>query len=216
MTSNSNQYSIAEMSSKVIRSERQNNNEPDSNPTSVAGKISMKDMGDRAEFKETSVKPDTSKPNTSKPNASNKTAKPKDSWLQGSSNISNIEDLSYYPTNEDNANVLNSLMIEIHKFLLDASHDTIVSATDAVLEILKNEDITITKKRSEIDSLIDVRLSDIEFNELITLAKDITDYGMQQGDDGEDSQEGVPIVFEDEDEGVEEGDEDDEDDPDAA
>ena len=211
MTSNSNQYSIAEMSSKVIRSERQNNNEPDSNPTSVAGKISMKDMGDRAEFKETSVKPDTSKPNTSKPNASNKTAKPKDSWLQGSSNISNIEDLSYYPTNEDNANVLNSLMIEIHKFLLDASHDTIVSATDAVLEILKNEDITITKKRSEIDSLIDVRLSDIEFNELITLAKDITDYGMQQGDDGEDSQEGVPIVFEDEDEGVEEGDEDDED-----
>ncbi|EGV61861.1 Sec63-domain-containing protein [Yamadazyma tenuis ATCC 10573] len=110
------------------------------------------------------------------------------------SSIASIENLSYYPTTDENSDFLNDLMIQVHHKLTDASHDTIVSATDVILEILKNDEMSVTDKRQEIDSLLDTKVTDVELNDLINLGKKITDY--RQHEQADDNQEGMAIVFE--------------------
>lgn len=125
---------------KLIRPERQSNvNEPDSTPKSIVGHISMDDMGSNVQKESHKLNNNPSIGTTAKSNSSSKP-------LFEPSTLSSIEDLSYRPTTEENAEVLNQIMMEIYKKLTDSSHDTIVSATDVILEILKS-DIDVSEKR---------------------------------------------------------------------
>ncbi|KAG9880357.1 Sec63-domain-containing protein, partial [Aureobasidium melanogenum] len=86
------------------------------------------------------------------------------------------------------------------------------SATDSILEYLKDQDLKDFDKKREIDDIIGVSLSSKEYNELVNLGKKITDYDAQdedenmgdaddaaEGDDIDDRQ-GVAVDFGDEDE----------------
>lgn len=146
----------------------------------MAGHVGMKDMGARVE------RDQIDKPQKKTPVSSDSIE---------FNDMGTIEDLSYYPTTNDNRQVLNLLMIEIHKKLPDTTHDAIISATDVVLEILKNDELDASTKRKDIDELLGTKLDDLEFNEYLNLSNRITDYGISDNQEDED----VEIAFEDED-----------------
>ncbi|KAG4216904.1 hypothetical protein PC116_g34615, partial [Phytophthora cactorum] len=93
----------------------------------------------------------------------------------------------------------------------DVSHEIVLSAADAVLEYLKDEDMKDFDKKKEIDDLLGVTLNPKQFNELVNLGKKITDYdtqnddedmdtgaGAAEGDAELDERQGVAVVFDDE------------------
>ena len=180
------QYSYDAMSNKVIRSERRRRDEDDSNPTSLAGQISVHDIGSRV------VKDKPQEPIKETIEAAPKPQSRRTQYNYISN--SSLESILYYPTNEQTAHVFDLIMSEIRTLFPDSSHDTILSAADAVLEILKNEDLQTKDKKHQILELLDVEVSDLIFNELMNLAKNITDYNMQVDEEAQDGHE-VAIEF---------------------
>lgn len=187
-----NKQYAEEVSGKVLkqRFRRELEKDVDYNPTSVEGLISIRDMGSKV-TRERPVSQQVSKQKKSKNNRN-------DVLFTHDS----LEPTSYEPTNEKNAHLFDLLMADIHKSLPDASHDVIVSAADAVLELLKQEDLTNKEKLKEIRELLDYNLSDIEFNDLLMLSKKIDDYLVndQAEKDNEEGDYGVAVVFDDSDE----------------
>lgn len=195
------QYKYEEMSNKVLRNDRtrRRDDKDDSNPVSLAGQISVKDMGTRVSQEKTSDRPVIKEKDI-----------PKQSNPNNYSYTGTLENISYHPTNEETAHIFDLIMVEIHNFLPDSSHDVIISAADSVLEILKQEDTPPAEKRKEITELLDTKINDIEFNGLINLAKRITDYDIQmisEDMDNEDNDQGIAVMFdnsdEEEDDGIE-------------
>lgn len=171
------QYSYDAMLNKVILSGRKKDEEDPSLPKSMKGQIRM---GDRV----------TSEP-VEKPKEPVKLSVP---FVY---NYTSSESLLYYPTSEGTAHVYDLLLDILHKLFPDSSHDIILSAADSTLEILKSES-SVTEKKKEIISLLDVQLTDLQFNDLINLSNQINDYSQQDavGDDDE----VVALDFEDDDE----------------
>jgi len=112
----------------------------------------------------------------------------------------------------------------IHSTLGDQPQDVIRSATDIVLEFLKDEEDLkkdLDKKR-EIEGVLGVQLDTQTFTELISLGKKITDYAEEESGQGQNPDEekaegeidddvGVAVVFEDDEDEDGQGGEDDED-----
>lgn len=193
------QYKYEEMSNKVIRSDRNRRREDkdDSMPVSLAGQISVSDMGSRVSDENTNTKA-----------VKKEKGIPKQSSSNNYSYTGTLENISYHPTNEETAHIFDLIMVEIHNFLPDSSHDVIISAADSVLEILKQEDTTPPQKRKEITELLDTQINDIEFNGLINLAKRITDYEVQmisQEMDDDENDGGIAVVFDNSDDDEEDG-----------
>lgn len=177
------QYSYDAMSNKVIQSDRKRHYpEDDSTPKSMAGHITMKDIGERAS-KATPDKPTTTV-----------VKKPTASRGQFDYSTTSMESIVYYPTNEETAYTYDLILNEIRKLFPDSSHDTILSAADSTLEILKS-DTSVTEKKKDVIELLDTQINDVEFNDLINLAKNITDYSQEQE---EDDNHAVAIDFDEE------------------
>lgn len=174
----------------IINSNHKRENDVDSTPSSILGHISVADMGTRVGEKSSQIAPKSQSQDV-KSQPKNSTSTTRNAY---SSNIASIEDLSYYPTTDATAEVLDQLMVAVNQKLTDVSHDTVVSATDVVLEILKNDE-EISVKRRDIDELLNSKVSDVELNDMINLAKAITDYGDKQQEDDVDT----AIAFEEED-----------------
>lgn len=187
------QYSYDAMSNKVIQSEhRRKNSNDDSTPKSMVGRITMKDIGERASKSEV-IKPVGKE--------SRKKSKPLASRGQFDySYTSSMESILYYPTNEETAYTYDLILDEVRKLFPDSSHDIILSAADSTLEILKDEDKTVSEKKKEIMQLLDTELTDIEFNDLFNLAKNITDYKSLQSQEEEEDNHVVAIDFDDDEE----------------
>ncbi|CAI5759394.1 unnamed protein product [Candida verbasci] len=73
---------------------------------------------------------------------------------------------------------------KIYTFIPDASHEVIHSASELFIENLSSADITIQDKRKVIEDLLNVKINDIEFNDLINLAKTIS-RGQNKEEDNE-------------------------------
>lgn len=196
-----NQYKYEEMSNKVLRANKADRNlaeDVNSNPSSLVGQISVKDMGTRVS-KEPADIPKKVRLTKSEPKAEPRTA-------ASYANSNDFEEISYYPTNEETAHIFDLIMTELSKFLVDASHSVLLSAADLTLEILKLEDTSMTTKRKAVEELLDNKLTDVEFNEIVNLSKRITDYGVNlEEEKEEDGENGIAVILdEDEDEEEEE------------
>lgn len=187
LNESSKQYSYNEMSNKVISSRRNfHSKDENSLPSSLAGQISINDMGTRA-VKEPQPKIQKT---------------PVEKKIQYSYS-GTLEDISYHPTSEETEHIFNLIIGEASKILSDQSHEVIITAADTILEILKNEELSTSQKRQEINDLLDFKIDDLLFNELTNLSKRITDYDIKIVEEEEEEEadgNGVAVVFDDTDE----------------
>ncbi|KAK6455315.1 RNA helicase-related protein required for pre-mRNA splicing [Scheffersomyces xylosifermentans] len=196
---NSKQYSYDEMSNKVIRSGRRPKQTDDENynPTSLAGKVSIREMGSRVvSDKPSSALTQNNSNSSRKSQNSSKSATSSSSYSYSST----YEDISYQPTNDETAHIFDLLMSEVRKIFPDSNHDVILSAADAVLEIIKDKDVPVTEKKAQISSLLETKITDIQLNEMINLANRIYDYQSSEVTESvEENDEVVAVEFDDSD-----------------
>ncbi len=156
-------------------------------PESLYGRINTKDMGIRS-FKESA--PAVKKQSNSQSGASTKFA-------------SEYAGLKYCPKTKEARQAFDYLASIIHSLMgSDQPHDVTLSAADEVLEILKMEDLRELDQKSRIEELIG-SIGNEEFTQLVNVSRRVTDYTVNNigtmADDGAD-EEGVAVVFEEDDE----------------
>lgn len=203
------------MSSLVLQSNRSARpDEPTGQAESLAGKVTAKDMGTRAtrdtvkdkEKKKLKSKFDDQDPSatTARSSSTNKG--------YGYTNIleatQDMEGLDYRPRTAETRQVYELILSVVHSILGDTPQDTIRSAADVALGVLKDENLKDFDKKREIEGFVG-QLSEDHYTQLLGLSKKITDYGdadvvMADPDaekkEGEIDEEGVALLFEDDNE----------------
>ncbi|CCH43112.1 pre-mRNA-splicing helicase BRR2 [Wickerhamomyces ciferrii] len=222
--SDNSKYKYEEMSNKVLRQDRKllsNRADPLkdaalSAPTSLAGKVSLKDLGTRSVEPEAKEENDIAKTITDqvknkevkKRQANLKTTRLNNSSLLDSGNV---ERLKYYPKSQETNEAYESLVSWVSdQFGNDIQHSTAISATDLVLEALKDESFTELQKKKLIEEILDFKIEDLPFSNAIKISNGITDYEEEAQAQGEEA--GVAVDFDEEEEGGEQDSEDESDD----
>lgn len=223
------QYKYSAMSNLVLQADRRfvtrRTDEVTGDPESLAGRISVREMGNRA------AGPEIQKPK--KPTGlkdvergaigegedvlqreQRKRKRGEPAQMRGVGILSAadalIEGLKYRPWTPATRATYDLILTITANHLGDVSHEVIRSAADAVLEILKDAEMKDFDKKKEIDDLLGATMGAKEFNELVNLGKKITDYDAQDEDEnmegadqeGEelDERQGVAVVFDESDE----------------
>ncbi|KAF5375631.1 hypothetical protein D9757_008508 [Collybiopsis confluens] len=229
------QYNYGAISSLVLTADRsalpRRDKEPDGAPTSLAGRIGVKEMGSRA-FREGPKDLEKRKKKAEKDisKGEEKHAKRKPELGGGGAGFGytdilaatqDVEGLIYRPRTAETRQVYELILSIVHNSLGGQAQDIVRSAADMTLETLKKEGIKDFDKKKEIDEVLGGITSD-EFTQLVNLSKKITDWGeedeeMRDPDNVDDAKKegeiddevGVAVVFdeeedeEDEDEGFE-------------
>jgi len=216
--SDNNKYKYEEMSNKVLRqdkrllSNRTNPNEDaeKSVPTSLAGKVSMKDLGSRSlvkdndrEDEDKQVAKKVSDQLRDKELEKRKKTTVKSSRANNSTllDAGSIESLNYYPKSQETNEVYERLVSWVSgQFGNDIQHNTAISATDLVLEVLKDEKLTDIQKKKEVEGILDLKVKEDSFSTAIKLANEITDYNAQDLSEDNADAAGVAVDFDEDDE----------------
>ncbi|RKF78587.1 Pre-mRNA-splicing factor brr2 [Golovinomyces cichoracearum] len=224
------QYKYSAMSNLVLQADRRfvtrRNDEVTGDPESLAGRLSIRDMGSR------NARDDAPKQKAKAiglldvergalnegqdvlEREQRKRKRGEPAQLRGSGILSAadalIEGIIYRPKTSATRATYELILTIVANNLGDVSHEIVRSAADAVLEYLKDDDMKDFDKKKEIDDLMGTSLNSKQFNELINLGKKITDYDAQDEDeimgDGEaaeengteiDDKQGVAVVFHD-------------------
>ncbi|KAF2716323.1 Sec63-domain-containing protein [Polychaeton citri CBS 116435] len=209
------QYKYAAMSNLVLQADRRfvtrRGDENTGDPESLAGRIGLGDMGSRTAREAAPARPPTStteagmrKRKRTEPVQSSRAA-----GVLSQADLG-IEGLRYRPRSAATKDVYDLIATNVaQKMGGDYGLAVTASATDSLLEYLKDENLKDFDKKKEIDDILDVTLTSKEFNQLVNLAKKITDYDAQDDDeemredDAEnemDERQGVAVDFGSEDE----------------
>jgi len=224
------QYKYSAMSNLVLQADRRfvtrRNDEVTGDPESLAGRLSIRDMGSRnarddapKQKKKASGLPDVERGGLQEgqdvlEREQRKRKRGEPAQLRGTGILSAadalVEGIVYRPRTSATRATYDLILTTVANNLGDVSHEIVRSAADAVLEYLKDEDMKDFDKKKEIDELLGTTTSPKQFNELVNLGKKITDYEAQDEDevmaDGEDGAEngaeiddrqGVAVVFDD-------------------
>lgn len=228
---NVSQYKYSAMSNLVLQADRRfvtrRNDEVTGDPESLAGRINIKDMGSRT------GREDVPKQNKKSglhdvergqiwegedvlEREQRKRKRGEPAQMRGAGILSAgdalIEGIKYRPRTPATRATYDLILTLTANALGDVPHEVVRSATDAVLENLKNDSLKDFDKKKEIDDLVGKSMSSKEFNELVNLGKKITDYEAQDDDenmgnddvgDNEaelDERQGVAVVFDESDE----------------
>ena len=193
-------------------------------PESLAGRISIRDMGsgvapsDQSAPRRSKLAPQIQRADIQEGadvlERANK--KRKRDTPQTQSNFSlaefEVEDLKYRPRTQATRETYYLLFTAIGRKLGAVSGTHTVSAVDAILETVKNEEMKDFDKKREVEDLIETQLGAKEFNDLVNLSKKLTDYNNQEGDGDEangengiaedelDDRQGVAVDFAEDDE----------------
>ncbi|EWC48033.1 pre-mRNA-splicing factor brr2 [Drechslerella stenobrocha 248] len=127
-----------------------------------------------------------------------------------------VEDLKYRPRTQETRDVFDLILAFVLEQLGDVPSEVVRSAADAVLETLKMEGVKDFDKKQEIEDTLGSVLKGDRFNKLVNLGKKITDYNAEgdqemggtdeQGENADlDDRHGVAVVFEEEEEDDEDG-----------
>lgn len=233
---NISQYKYTAMSNLVLQHDKRfstrRNDEVTGDPESLAGRINIRDMGSRTAREDA-------------PKQKKRTTGPKDlergsiregeevlereqrkrkrgepAQMRGAGILSAadalVEGLKYRPRTPATRQTYDLILTTTANNLGDVSHEIVRSAADAILELLKDENMKDYDKKKEIDDLIGITMGSKEFNELVNLGKKITDYTQDEDanmddDDGAeggaelDDRQGVAVVFDESDEEDEAG-----------
>jgi len=224
------QYKYSAMSNLVLQADRRfvtrRNDEVTGDPESLAGRLSIRDMGSRnardnvpKQKKKASGLPDVERGGLQEgqdvlEREQRKRKRGEPAQLRGTGILSAadalVEGIVYRPRTSATRATYDLILTTVANNLGDVSHEIVRSAADAVLEYLKDDDMKDYDKKKEVDDLLGTTLNPKQFNELVNLGKKITDYDAQDEDevmaDGEagaengaeiDDRQGVAVVFDD-------------------
>ncbi|KAI0535743.1 Sec63 Brl domain-containing protein [Xylaria digitata] len=225
------QYKYSAMSNLVLQADRRfitrRTDEATGDPESLAGRLNVNDMGSRITRDDAprpkkrtgalAVERGAAQEGQDILAREQRKRKNDASQLNGTGILGRadllVEGLRYQPRTPTTRATFDLILHLVASNLGDVSHEVVLSAADAVLEYLKDEDVKDIEKKKEIDDLIGSSLNPKQFNELVNLGKKITDYDTQNDDeemdagagrdelDGElDDRQGVAVVFDEEDE----------------
>ncbi|KAL1967159.1 hypothetical protein VTN77DRAFT_3450 [Rasamsonia byssochlamydoides] len=226
------QYKYSAMSNLVLQADRRfitrRTDEPTGDPESLAGRISVRDMGSRVQrdtapkSKKLQVGPADIERGAIREGEDvlereqRKRKRGEQGQLRGQGILSAadmlIEGLKYRPRTPATRATYDLILTMTANHLGDVSHEVVRSAADAILETLKDENMKDFDKKKEIDDLLGTTMSAKEFNELVNLGKKITDYDAQDEDENMeegagaqeeaelDERQGVAVVFDESDE----------------
>lgn len=174
-------------------------------PQSLAGQVSAKDMGLRAGTADAAGKntPAPKNPGPLAPETTELTSMAESAPL----GYDSTEPTSYRPTDQDNQAHFETLVGLARAFLPDEPSTVVVSAADAILELLRADDVSVSERRKAVELLLATRIDDKAMADFISAANSITDYGLALGENqglnfaGPDGDLGpVAVVFEEENE----------------
>ena len=228
---NISQYKYSAMSNLVLQADRRfttrRTDEATGDPESLAGRINIRDMGGRTGREDAPKKKQAIGPSGVErgliregedvlEREQRKRKRGDQGQMRGvlSAGDALIEGLKYRPRTPATRATYDLIVTLTADRLGDVPGEVVRSAADAVLELLKDENMKDHDKKREIDDLIGTTLTPKEFNDLVNLGKKITDYDAQDDDDNAagidaeeaelDERQGVAVVF-DESEEEEEG-----------
>ncbi|KMU90181.1 ATP-dependent DNA helicase MER3 [Coccidioides immitis H538.4] len=228
---NVSQYKYSAMSNLVLQADRRfvtrRTDEVTGDPESLAGRISIRDMGTHSALSEApkpkkqiglkDVERGSIREGEDVLQREQKKRKRGDqAQLRGVGILSAadalVEGLKYRPRTLATRETYNLILTMTANSLGDVPHEVVRSAADAILEVLKDDNMKDFDKKKEIDDLVGVSMGPKEFNELVNLGKKITDYdahdeeenrtALEGAEDGEelDERQGVAVVFDESDE----------------
>ncbi|KAL5346910.1 Pre-mRNA-splicing helicase BRR2 [Pseudogymnoascus australis] len=223
------QYKYSAMSNLVLQADRRfvtrRGDEVTGDPESLAGRLSIRDMGSRnAREDAPKQKKPTGMLNVERGSLregedvlereQRKRKRGEPAQLRGTGILSAadalVEGIRYRPRTPATRATYDLIITTVASNLGDVPHEVVRSAADAVLEYLKDDDMKDFDKKKEVDDLLGTTMNPKQFNELVNLGKKITDYeagdedeAMGEGDangDGTeiDDRQGVAVVFDDE------------------
>lgn len=220
------QYKYSAMSNLVLKVDRRFVNRPTDKatgePESIAGRLTIKDMGSRvAKDEAPKAKKPTALPDVERGGIQEgrdvllreqkrrKADGQSRGGVLGTADLA-IEGITYRPRTAATRATFDLILTLVAGALGDVPYEVVRSAADAVLEYLKDEDMKDFDKKKEIDDILGTTLSSKQFNDLVNLGKKITDYDAQdEEDEGDkasqgsatlDDRQGVAVAFEDEEE----------------
>ncbi|PHH89034.1 hypothetical protein CDD83_6731 [Cordyceps sp. RAO-2017] len=220
------QYKYSAMSNLVLQADRRfvtrRTDEATGDPESLAGRLSIKDMGGRvARDSAPKQKKQTGLPGVERGSLQEgedillreqrkRKAEATQSRATGllGANDALIEGITYRPRTAATRATFDLILTIVASSLGDVPHEVVRSAADAALEYLKDDDLKDLDKKKEIDDILGATMSSKQFNELVNLGKKITDYDAQDdenaatGDDANaeaeiDTRQGVAVTFDD-------------------
>lgn len=115
--------------------------------------------------------------------------------------VAQLEGLRYRPRTMETREVYELLLGLVHQNLGDQTQEVVRSATDAVLEGLKRDDLKEFDKRKEVEIVLGSITEEV-WSQLMNLSKKVTDYDEEADEAGDDREravdgEGVAVLFED-------------------
>jgi pre-mRNA-splicing helicase BRR2 len=225
------QYKYSAMSNLVLQADRRfvtrRTDEATGDPESLAGRLSINDMGSRVardaapKQKKPSGLPDVQRGDFQEGEdvllREQRKRKADQSQARGTGVLGAgellVEGIQYRPRTQATRATFDLILSLVASNLGDVPHEVVTSAADAVLEYLKDDDLKDFDKKKEIDDILGTTMNPKQFNELVNLGKKITDYDAQDDDEemanardgGEDGvdlddRQGVAVVFDDENE----------------
>ncbi|KAJ9648356.1 Pre-mRNA-splicing helicase BRR2 [Coniosporium tulheliwenetii] len=219
------QFKYAAMSNLVLQADRRfvtrRGDENTGDPESLAGRLSIRDMGSRTAREAAPVHKKGAGPadvHTGGRGCVGAGAEEEEegepAQMRGVGILSqdlDIAGLSYRPRTPATRATYDLIITIVGRNLGDVPASVTLSAADMILEYLKNDDMKDYDKKKEIDDILGTTMGSKEYNELVNLGKKITDYNAQdedeamEGADGAaneaelDERQGVAVVFDDED-----------------
>ncbi|GAM82649.1 hypothetical protein ANO11243_006310 [Dothideomycetidae sp. 11243] len=188
-----NQYKYSAMSNLVLQADRRfvtrRGDENTGDPESLAGRVNIADMGSRTAREKAPAQPGT----TQAADAQRKRKRTEPAQSSRAAGILsqqdlNIEGLRYRPRTAATTEIYNLLTTQVAQMMGgDYGFHFTASATDIILEYLKDPDLKDSERQKEIDDTLGTRLSATEFNQLKNLTKKITDYDAQDDEEGGDN-----------------------------
>ncbi|KAL1643346.1 Pre-mRNA-splicing helicase BRR2 [Diplodia intermedia] len=232
------QFKYAAMSNLVLQADRRfvtrRGDDATGDPESLAGRISIKEMGgrvardsaptDKKKKKQGGLadieRGDIHEGEDVLEREQKKRKRGEPQQLRGTGILSQadllVEDLRYRPRTPATRATYELITTIVGRHLGDVPNHVVRSAADAVLEYLKDENLKDFDRKREVDDILGSTMGSKEFNELVNLGKKITDYDAQDEDeemsdaaDGAagaelDEKQGVAVVFDEDDEDDEE------------
>jgi pre-mRNA-splicing helicase BRR2 len=217
-------YNYGAISSLVLTADRsalpRRDKEPDGAPTSLAGRIDVKEMGSRVQRQAPKDLDKKKKKAAERQDATEKElAKRRQQQNAGFGYADiieatqDVEGLTYRPRTAETRETYELILAAVHRALGDQSQDVVRSAADAVLETLKSENLKDFDKHKEVQEVLGP-LPREKFDEMLSLSKKITDYGaedetmadpdLERKDAEIDEETGVAVVFDEEEQEEEE------------
>ncbi|KAJ3182114.1 DEIH-box ATPase [Irineochytrium annulatum] len=221
------QYQYTANSNLVLHADRsalpRRDQEPSGEPETLAGRVDPKKFGDKA-IRATQEKIQKKKEKDEKlkaareEKASRKKKDAKGASVTGFGGFNNImnatddfEGDTYRPKTKETRQAYDLILSLINAGMGDVPPDALAGAANDVLETLKDDTKKDFDKKREVEEIINWKMSSEKFNQLVNLGKKITDFRQDDAagvavDDGtqptrgEDVDDGVAVLFDDDEE----------------